>query len=204
MVYEQSGFIPTSHSHPARRTSLIRRVCLGVASAMVAILLTGGGGGGGTAAATAPSTQPITRLVFHMDTTARDTRGWTAWKADADRKFPAGYVMVVGHGYTLFGQWCVMPTADPVNPVRPYAPLPVPVEFFAECLRNDFPTLPIIFVTCNESHDLIHVPNVYYSPDVVWVRPDDDCDFGTRFMRHMGSPEIVGDFEHMVHTPGGK
>lgn len=150
----------------------------------------------------ASATQPITRLVFHMDTQACDATSWMAWKTDADARFPGGYVMIVGHGYDLFGQWVVMPSADVLNPVRPFAPLPVPLEFFTQCLRSDYPSLPIILIVCNAEHDRIDVSNVYYADDKVWVAPDDVLDASIRVQRHLAYPGVVGDFDRMIHNQG--
>jgi hypothetical protein len=192
---------------PPRRTSLLRSVFRVIASAMVAVALVGGGcyhpnphivdyHMPGTPATTQPSF-----YTLRFNTRTSEGPGWDDWIAEWKHRFPDGCCLIVGHGCTCFGDWCVVPSVDSAASPKPAAPFPTQIEWLCESLRHDHPTLPIIVISCNADHAVLHVTNVYYSPSNIWILPFDCDTWFNAGSRMIYDPTCVGDMKEFIHTP---
>ncbi|CAN5388259.1 hypothetical protein BH09PLA1_BH09PLA1_25910 [soil metagenome] len=82
------------------------------------------------------------------------------WKDEAQRRLPGALVLVT-HGAAMSPpngkeQWVI--TADP--------------ELLGKFLQQAFPNRPIVFASCNQRGDELHVAGVWYAKQNVWNPPD--------------------------------
>lgn len=86
--------------------------------------------------------------------------GRWAWEQEAAKRFERPVVFMC-HGATKDGRWMCYPDDGPA----------MPVEGVARLLHSAFPKRPIVLVVCNESGEVIHVPDVYYAKRKVLASP---------------------------------
>jgi hypothetical protein len=145
---------------------------------------------------------PLTLVNF--DSQEQNMPGFSEWLDLLRAKFPDGAVVICGHGGMLAGQWCVFPTPGIFDMTPLFSECPVPLEWLTTVLRIENPMEPIVCLDCNPDHQVLHIPNVYYAMDSIWIVPDVDMDPLDRYIRHLAEPGVVGDLSGFVHTPGVK
>lgn len=152
--------------------------------------------------ATAPATQPTTRVAFSLTiknlSESLDHVVLAGWGHEVAMRYPNA-VVLFAHGGDTDGEWTVHPDkfnlSASVAAGRPvYDHLPhFPVKFLVEVTRERFPGRPIVLVMCNPGGYRLDIPGVHYAVTDVLQRTD-------RVAGRSGVARDLDDFEDPVDT----
>ena len=107
-----------------------------------------------------PSPLPdIVRVEWTKDFTPEAK---AAWERQLRLRWPTQKLVVVYSHGGGFDPWMVLPDGPR---------LAVPAEDLARVLRNQYPNRLVVLLCCNESHRMLHIKGVYYSPFMTWIFP---------------------------------
>ena len=143
------------------------------------------------------TTQPAVDLILEPLDPSFDDDTMNEWGAEAIQRF-GGHTVVVGcHGwYAVNGDWLVMPKL--LNPIE-NSDRPWPVENLIKYEEAEHPGYKIVFLCCNVDSVVLHgYPDVWYSPNEVWVTPDAFCSPNHRILRALRQSKVVGDIKGFV------
>jgi hypothetical protein len=86
------------------------------------------------------------------------------WKHETQRRF-TNPQLIVGHGNTFNGVWCIRDERNGVFAIRPVR------EVVLEAQKAN-PGRVIVMICCNPMGERLNMPGVFHAVDSVWFTPD--------------------------------